>query len=335
MVMDIFGIHWAGIDRIVYAPFALLFIVFIIKQHKNVIAAATQLVHKKYLAFIFAGFSTRKQRAKGILLSLGIVFVFLALLQPQWGKIEQTITQEGRDVLIVLDISRSMQAQDLKPTRLDFAKLKIRTLLSKLTCERVGLIVFSGSAFVLCPLTADHAAFLTFLDNVDTEIISSGTTAIDAALDKTLDVFKNMPTKKNKLVFLVTDGEDFSAQLNNAQEQAIQANLHLFALGVGTTAGAPIPKLDPTGKTIGHETDATGSVVLSVLNELMLQNMCSTLHGQYVRARYDDGDINTIVKTISSYEKEKFEDKHLSLFQDQYPWFLAVAWICLALEWIL
>ena len=333
--MDIFGIHWAGIDRIVYTPLVILLIVFIIKHSRTLAAAATSLAHKKYAHIIFKGFSARKQRAKGILLSLSIVFVLLALLQPQWGTIEQTIAQEGRDVLIVLDISRSMKAQDLKPTRLDFAKLKIRNLLPKLSCERVGLIVFSGSAFVLCPLTADHAAFLTFLDNVDTEIISSGTTALDTALSKTLEVFASLPTKKNKLVMLLTDGEDFSAHLSTTQEQTIQENVHLFALGVGTPEGAPIPKFDPAGNPAGHETDEKGNIVLSALNETLLQNLCSALHGQYVRARYDDSDIGAIAHKISSYEKEKFEDKQLSLFQDQYPWFLAIAWICLALEWIL
>jgi Ca-activated chloride channel family protein len=332
---DMMGIHWAGIDRIIALPLLLLAIVFIIRNYQRIKKGVHLLVHPLHTKHIFKNFSLRAQLSKSVFLILAFIFIFLAFLQPQWGKKEQVIAQEGRDVLIVLDISRSMTAKDLSPTRLDFAKLKIRTLLSKMACERVGLIIFSGSAFVQCPLTIDHAAFLMFLEQVDTESISSGTTAIDKALSKALDVFSSSPDRKNKLVVLLTDGEDFSTDLQSVQSTATQENVHLFALGIGSTEGAPIPKINPDGSPAGHETDENGNIVLSTLNENMLQKLCTTLNGHYLRATYDDSDVDTIVSKIMRYEKEKFSDRKMSLYEDQYPWLLGLAWICLILEWIL
>ena len=328
-------IHWAGLDRLILAPIFLLVIVLILRHCRRMIAVVDHLVHPTHQKIIFKNFSSTRQWIKGCLLCLSAIFMFIALLQPQWGKKEQVVMQEGRDVLILLDISRSMSAQDLKPNRLEFAKLKIRTLVEKLPSERIGLIVFSGSAFVQCPLTADHAAFAMFLDHVNTEIISSGTTSLDKALSKALDVFSSSESRKNKLAVVFTDGEDFSLNFDATQNKALKEQLSVFALGVGTPAGAPIPTFDHEGKQVGHETDEKGNVVLSVLDEKMLKHLCSRLNGLYLRATYDDSDIEALVTRLGQYEKEKFDDKKISLFQDQYPWVLALAWICLALEWIL
>lgn len=334
-MISFMGIHWEGIDRLILLPIFIVFGILIIKNYYRVQRAARLMVHPDHQKTVFKNFSLKRQYAKMVLLLTGLVFTFIAILQPQWGKREEAVVQAGRDVLIVLDISRSMKAQDVKPTRLDFAKLKIRALLSKLTCERVGLIVFAGSAFVQCPLTADHAAFLMFLDHIDAEMISSGTTALDSALTKVLTVFAANQGRKNKLAIVLTDGEDFSVNLNGTQRQALHDQLHLFALGIGTPEGAPVPKFDAMGNQIGHETDDKGSIVLTKLNEPMLEKLCKELSGTYIRASYDDDDVDTLARLVARYEKEKFTDRTISQYHDQYPWFLAVTWICLALEWIL
>jgi Ca-activated chloride channel homolog len=332
---DVLAVHWAGFDRIVFLPLFLIFIIFIIKNYRHTMSAVAQLVHPFHRKKIFTHFSPRRQWLKTFLLCAGIGGIFLALLQPQWGKKEQSVMQEGRDVLVLLDISRSMNAKDIKPNRLDFAKLKIRALLDKLACDRVGLIVFSGSAFVQCPLTADHAAFLMFLDHVDTEIVSSGTTALDTALAKALEVFSSAQGRKNKLAILLTDGEDFSCNLDTTTNRALGENLHIFAIGIGTKDGAPIPIFANDGTQTGHETNEKGEIVLSHLGEKTLTTLCSNVKGLYVPMTYDDGDIDTISARVAHYEKEKFGDKKVSLFEDQYPWLLGFAWGCLLLEWIL
>jgi Ca-activated chloride channel family protein len=264
-----------------------------------------------------------------------VIFLFIAFLRPQWNKKDQNIEQQGRDLLVLLDISRSMLAQDIKPNRLEFIKFKLKTLLKKLKFERVGLILFSGSAFVQCPLTADYATFLMFLDHVDVESIASGTTAIDTALEKAVKLYSAYPRRKNKLVLLVTDGEDFSLNLRNVQERAKQDNITVMALGAGTPQGAPVPKIDPYGKQAGHEVDEAGKVVLTKLNEQLLKNVCNDLNGFYTRVTQNDADIDKIVTQINKFEMEEFGSRKLSIYEEKYPLFLGIAAILLALEWVL
>jgi len=188
---------------------------------------------------------------------------------------------------------------------------------------------------VQCPLTADYATFLTFLDSVDVESIASGTTAIDAALQKAVETYKQYPKHKNKLALLVTDGEDFSLQLRKIEKGAKQANIKIFALGAGTPEGAPIPKINIHGQSIGHETDSSGNIVLSKLNEELLKKISLSLNGTYIRTSYDDSDLDYIVSLINKFEKERLGDKTFSTHQDQYPWFLGTAWTLLAVAWVL
>jgi Ca-activated chloride channel family protein len=332
---DILGIHWASIDNIVYAPIFLLFAYLAIKNYLRIKKSARLLVHPHHRKELFKHFSLLKEFLKATLLCGALMVLFLAFLQPQWGKRDEQVIQEGRDLLILLDVSRSMMAQDLKPNRLEFAKLKVRTLLSKLTFERVGLIAFAGSAFVQCPLTIDHPTFLMFLDHLDAETISSGTTAIDTALTKAMHVFESAQGRKNKNVILLTDGEDFSLNLDTVKQKAAEQQVKLFALGIGTPQGAPIPLFDAHGNQAGHITDAKGAVVLSTLNEKLLQSMCTTLNGSYFTTTYEDSDLDHLVSIIKKMEKEKLTEKKLSLFEDHYPWFLGLAWALLIIEWLL
>lgn len=333
--MDLIGIHWAGFEKIVYFPIFLGLIIVVIKNYFRIKKHSALLYDKTQKHTMFPKYSSFKQWLKTFALVVAIIFIFLALLQPQWSKKDQNILQQGRDLLILLDISQSMLACDLKPNRLEFAKLKIRALLSRLKTDRVGLIVFSGSAFLQCPLTTDHAAFLMYLNHIDAETISSGTTSIENALQKTSDVFKQSHEHKNKIVILMTDGEDFSIDLDRAKNWASEQNIHLFALGTGTTDGAPIPMLDSTGKQIGHHKEPDGSVAISKLNEQLLSGITKKLSGTYMRSTYQDSDIDQLVQTLQQFEKEKITDKQFSLYHDQYPWFLGAAWVLLLLDWVL
>ncbi len=243
--------------------------------------------------------------------------------------------QEGRDVLFVLDISRSRLAADKRPTRLDFIKPKIRTLIDLLKADRVGLVLFSGSAFVQCPLTVDHDAFRMYLDQVDVETIASGTTSLDAALMKAIEVFQSGKGRKNKLVVLATDGEDFSSYLSSVRSQAERENIKLFAMGIGSPEGAPVPIIDARGRQVGHEKLEDGTVALTKLNEELLQSLCDHLGGVYVRTTYGDGDIDHIVGAIEVFERERFGERAMSMYEEQYPWLVGLALVALLIEWVL
>ena len=170
-------------------------------------------------------------------MAFGFLALFIAALRPQWGQKEVVIKQEGRDLFIALDVSRSMLATDCTPNRLAVAKQKIKQLVPLLGCERIGLILFSGSAFIQCPLTVDYQAFNMFLDSVDAETISSGTTDLAQPIYKALDAYRQMPNKTTKLLAIFTDGEDFSSNIAHCKQQIWDENLRVFTVGVGRLMG--------------------------------------------------------------------------------------------------
>lgn len=332
---EFLGIYWASADRVMLLPLVGVLIFLLVKHVRNRLRAAALLTHPRHEGMFLQNFSVLREQYKLVLGIVALVLLFLAMLLPQWGKHDENVVQQGRDLLLVLDISRSMLAQDLRPNRLTFAKLKIRSLLSKLKAERVGLILFSGTAFVHCPLTADYNAFLLFLEQVEVEQFSLGTTAIDNALLEGLQVFGQSKDRKNKLMLLMTDGEDFSTDLTHVKRLASEQGITLFAMGVGTPEGAPVPKFDRAGNQVGHETDDAGGTAMTKLNEHLLQEMAKSLQGHYIKTRQDDGDLDELVSIVQKYEKEKFSEQKVSLYEHQYHWFLLGALICLLLEWVL
>lgn len=327
------SIHWASPHNLwcffLVAIAAALLVLRYTKQR-----TAQQLLVGTHFEFL-RNHSQAKQLLKSILFCTGFLFLCIALLRPQWNKSEEAVAQEGRDLYIALDISRSMLATDSAPNRLQCAKEKIKRLVKKLSCERVGLILFSGSAFVQCPLTTDYGAFFLYLDAVDAELISSGTTALDQAIQQALTSFASVPERKSKLLVLFTDGEDFSHNLNDIKQQATASHLSIFTIGVGTPEGAPVPLFDPHGNIIGHQKNVQGSVVISRLNEGILSSLSQDAGGTYIRATDGDEDIISFVRAVQSFEKEQFAEQKLSRYEDQYHYFLLVSFICFALEWIL
>lgn len=347
MIYQLFGISWATAHYFFYLLPCLLFGSFLLTyrvcwQKKT----ATLLESDQKL---LRNFSVAKKIAKMFLLFLALCGLAFALARPQWDDTRQVVAQEGRDVLIALDISRSMLAQDVKPSRLEAAKKKIKQLVSRFGAERVCLMVFSGVSFIQCPFTTDIGAFLSFLDLVDVESISSGSTALDKALEKAVETFSNQPTKKHKIVVIVTDGEDFSPSAQATKEKIANLGLSIFTIGVGTPEGAPIPLIDENGNTRGHVRQARpdqpstgqsaaedGQIVITRLNEPLLKKMAQDTGGRYVRATMDnEHDIEQLVDDVKHFEKEKFEDRLVSAKQEKYYIFAALSFLCLLTEWIL
>ena len=333
--MDFFGIHWAGRERLLFLPIFILCIGMIIYRTRQQKMLIRFIVHRRNIKHYLKNFSFAKQYLKATCFSLGTLTLFIAFLQPQWGKSEEVIIQESRDLLILLDISRSMLVGDLKPDRISFAKTKIRTLLEQLPIDRVGLILFSSTAFVQCPLTLDHQIIYSFLNQLTPESISMGSTALDEPIKTAISIFKRSPGRTHKLALLITDGEDFSYNLSSMQEEALKENISLFALGIGTPEGGPVPIFNERGVITGHERLPDNSIALSKLNEQKLQELCKKLHGNYVKATYDSSDIVSIRKYLEQFEKETVTEQKVSHYDEQYPWFVGLALLFLALEWIL
>ncbi len=331
----LFGITWAAAQ---YSPGVVLVVAiigYLIYAARKQRAQVALLAAPQWRPRLLYHYSERKAALKTVLLSIGLIALFLACLQPQWGKTEQIVEQEGRELFIALDISRSMLASDVKPHRLAFAKSKIKKLVKLLGADRVGLLVFSGDALVQCPLTKDAAAFTLFLDSVDAETISSGTTAIAQALHTIIKMFASLPTRNNKIVVLFTDGEDFSSNLSEVKERAQKENIHIFTYGVGTADGAPVPVLDQEGRPVGHQRDESGKVVISRLNEPMLQALSRETNGNYISPTQKDDDLQKLLREVEKYEKEKLDTKELQKEEERYPYFLAISFLTFLLEWVL
>jgi Ca-activated chloride channel family protein len=324
---------WYNLPKVLIIGFLiiwwLLFRYFKIEKLLSLLSQGRQKFHvlKKGSRLVFI--------IKALLLLIGFISLLIALLQPQWGKKDEQVSQQGRDILIAVDISRSMLCSDEKPNRLEFAKQKIKKILYNLKCDRVGLIVFAGDAVMQCPLTVDYAAFFMFLDNLDVSTISSGTTSLDGALHAALDAFKQMPDKKTKLLCLFTDGEDFSTNLATVKEQAAKEGLSIFTFGVGSSRGAPIPVLDQKGKNIGFEKDSTGKVIMSKFNEGILKNLSKQTGGQYIKTTHDDADIQKFLGSVEKFEKDSLGSAHFNRYQEQYSYFIIISFICFGLEWVL
>ncbi len=286
-------------------------------------------------SILILNFSSSKQYIKTGFFIMGLIALCIAVLRPQWSKKEQLIAQKGRDILIALDISKSMLAQDCEPNRLERAKKKIRRLLQMLDSERIGLLLFSGSAMVQCPLTNDYGAFHMFLDHVDVETISSGSTALDSAVKEGLRLFTHTPQGKHKLIVFFTDGEDFSSHLAQVKQEAQKEEIRIFTVGMGTPEGAPIPLYNDNNIQSGHQKDRTGKVVISQRNDEILSSLAKDMGGIYVPMADNGTDLHQLVSQVQRIEKGQFADKKMNQMEDQYHWFLLVGLLLLAIEWIL
>lgn len=334
--MNISFIHWAAADQLWLVALLIAVAAALTLWHLWKTRASVALLNKLISGkrFLFNA-SAASYLVKAILWMIGFIFLALVLLRPQWDKKEEKVNQQGRDLFIALDISRSMLAKDTPPSRLECAKKKIKALVNTLSCERVGLILFSGSSFISCPLTRDYSAFFMFLDQIDVESISSGTTAIDSAIIQAVQAFQSS-ARKHKLLVIVTDGENFSPTLAVTKERAREMGLTLFALGAGTTEGAPIPLYDAHGIAQGHQKDKDGTIVISKLNEPLLSGLTQELNGVYLRmSSTDDKDIKELNARLAHFEKEQIDQRTIEHYQEQYPWFIIISFIAFALEWIL
>ena len=327
-------IVWASFENwytvLVVGVVAVVAVYGLRKKRKTI----AQLVTPKWQNIILKHYKQWRLTVRFIVWVFAFVAVALALLQPQWGKNDEHVAQEGRELFIALDVSRSMLAEDVKPNRLIFAQSKIKRLLQLLPSDRVGLMVFAGVPIVQCPLTRDTGLFSMFLNQVDVDTISHGTTALDQVIARTVSMFERMLARKNKILVIFTDGEDFSHQLSQVRQKALEIGLHVFTYGVGTEQGAPVPIIKE-GKVAGFEKNEQGNVVLTKLNEGILRSLSSETGAEYIAPTQNDDDLYMLAKKVEQYEKESFEDRQLSVCEDRYPFFLVISLLALLLEWLL
>jgi Ca-activated chloride channel family protein len=279
-------------------------------------------------------FSPKKQRRKVDLMLLGVFFLLFSLARPQLGTKLTLMKREGVDIIIAMDVSLSMLAEDIKPNRLEKAKQEINGLISRMRGDRVGLVAFAGVAFVQCPLTLDYSAAKMFLDIIDVNLIPQPGTAIGDAIRTSIRAF-NQKERKYKVLILLTDGEDHDSDPLGAAEEASKEGIKIYTIGIGSVQGEPIPIKDNRGQVTGFKKDKEGSVIVSRLDEVTLQKIALTTGGKYYHATSGEMELDKIYDEISKMEKKELEGKLLTQYEDRYQYFLLISVILLTVEFLL
>lgn len=269
-------------------------------------------------------------RTKALLIGASIFFIMLALMRPQWGFEWQEVKRSGLDILIAIDTSNSMLAEDVKPNRLMRSKLAVKDLIKKLRGDRIGLIAFAGSAFTQCPLTVDYSGFMLSLDALDVNIIPKGGTSITSAIKTALKSYEG-GGKKFKVLVIITDGEDHEGSALELAEEAKEKGVKIFTIGIGTNEGELIPTVDAAGNRT-YLKDRKGNVVKTRLDETTLQEIALTTGGSYVKATSTEFGLDAIYEEkLAGMEKREIENKMVKKYHDRFqiPLLLALLFLCI------
>ena len=271
----------------------------------------------------------------------GVSLLIVAIANPQFGtRIEKT-KHSGSDIAICLDLSNSMMAEDLQPNRLERGKRVVTNLLSTLGGNRVSLIAFAGESFIQMPLTEDYGATKLFLDEMSCDIISAQGTAIGDAIGKAMQTFgygdpdRQWEKNKGRAIIIISDGENHEDDAVGAARNAAREGIRVCTIGMGLPDGAPIPEYDPRTRKTNYKRERGGSIVMTHLNEAMLQQIATAGNGVYTRAAAAGSALGEIVDLINSLEKEEYGEAELSAFESRYQYPLWAGLICLLAELML
>lgn len=269
---------------------------------------------------------------KLVLFCLAYALLVFGLANPQIGSKLEEVKREGVDIMIALDVSNSMLAEDLSPNRLERAKRAIAQLIDKLHSDRIGLIIFGGQAYTQLPITTDFAAAKLFLSTINTDIIPTQGTAIAAAIELAMSSYDfNSPS--GKAIVIITDGEDHEGDIDAAIESAVEKGVTIHTIGMGSPDGVPIP-VYKNGRNIGYKKDKNDNTVVTKLNEAMLQQLAIGGNGVYVRASNAQVGLNVIMDKISSMQKAEFGSKIYTDYEDRFQYCIAGAILLLLLEFL-
>lgn len=287
----------------------------------------------------FTGEVSRHRRAiKLMLLYLAICSLPLALARPQWGTRLEPITRRGADIVIVLDTSLSMSAEDLAPSRLEQAKHAIGTLLDLVVGDRVALVTFAGRAHLSCPLTVDHGAVRLFLEAVHVDEVPVPGTAVAEALETGLEALRIGEPEvddRGRALVLLTDGEDHAGEIESVLREIEASGVAIHAVGCGTARGAPIPIRDAAGMITGYKKDREGKVVTTRLSEDVLEEIALETGGRYYRATTSEIEVDEIGQSLASLSQGEIGFELRTRYEERYQVPLLVGWLALAAETIL
>ncbi len=265
--------------------------------------------------------------------ALAILFLMVGLANLQFGTKLEEVKREGVDIMLALDVSNSMLAEDLSPNRLERAKRAIYQLIEKLHNDRLGIIVFAGDAYVQLPITTDYSSAKLFLETIGTDIVPTQGTAIGSAIELAMESF-DFENGTSKAIIIITDGENHEDDAAGAASSAYEEGVSVHTIGMGSEQGGPIP-IYKNGAQTGFRTDNQGNTVVTQLNENMLKQIAASGGGSYVRATNANAGLNIIMSEINKMEKKEFGSKSIKDYEDRFQPFLMVALLLLVIEFFI
>lgn len=296
------------------------------KQKKLIQLGEKQLVNR-----LVPEVSSLKPFMKFLMLSLAFILLVIGVMDPQIGTKFEEVKRQGVDIVIALDVSNSMKAEDIRPDRLERSKQAISRLIDKLQNDRIGIVVFAGKAYVQLPLTTDFSAAKLFLSTIDTDMIPTQGTAIGAAIQLAAQSMDPKDTK-HKVLIVITDGENHEDDALGEAKKAADQGIIIHTIGMGSTEGAPIPTFNSNRVRTGYLKDNSGKTVITKVDESMLQLVATAGNGRFIRASNSEDGLSVLLDEINKMEKKNFGTKMFTDYEDRFQYFLAAAFCLLIAE---
>jgi Ca-activated chloride channel family protein len=268
--------------------------------------------------------SVNRPVVKFLFVLFALVFIILGMARPQFGSKLEEIKRKGIEIVIALDVSNSMLAEDIQPNRLEKAKQAISRLVEKLADDKIGLIVFAGDAYVQIPITNDYASAKMFLSSINTQIVPKQGTSIGSAIDLGINSF-SPDNKASKALIIITDGEDHEDDAVSMAKEAAEKGIIIHVIGVGTPDGTPIP-VDSGGQRLFRQ-DREGNTVITKLNEKILREITSAGNGSYIRATNSRLGLSMLFDQISAMEKQEMDIRKYSEYDEKFQYMIGLALI--------
>jgi Ca-activated chloride channel family protein len=296
--------------------------------------------HKKQKEFgdidlvkkLIPDYSAFKSILKFLLVVLGLSALIVAISNPRLGTKMETIKREGIDIVFALDVSKSMLAEDIAPNRLEKAKQIINQIINNLQGDRIGLIAYAGSAYPILPMTSDYSIGKMYLQNANTNMLSSQGTALNQAITQAVNFFDD--DQQSKLLILISDGEDHGDDAKEALELAKEKGIKIVTISVGSAAGGQIP-LKENGKVIGYKKDSSGEIVVTKMNLESLKAIATATNGKYLDGNNTKSVVDNLQTVLASIEKNESETQQIAEFKSQYQWFLGLGFLLLFIDLLL
>ncbi|HEY3372842.1 MAG TPA: VWA domain-containing protein [Prolixibacteraceae bacterium] len=309
-------------------PALMIFYWYSRRQRRRALA---QFGQKEILSVLMPNASSARPAIKFTVLLLALASTIIAIARPQFGSQLKTVKREGIELIIALDVSNSMLAEDIQPNRLERSKRAISQLVDKLSDDKIGLIVFAGEAYTQLPITSDYVSAKLFLNSISPQIVPTQGTAIGAAIDLGVKSFTPQ-FAGSKVIIVITDGENHEDDAAGAAAKAAEQGIVVHAIGMGLPKGALIPDFANGQK--GYKKDRQGNTIVTKLDEAMLQQIAQAGKGIYIRANNTQVGLNTLFNEVNKMEKTDMESQIYADYDEKFQWFIGLALFLILLDYI-